>query len=70
MRPVFPAPSWLLGAETIAGADADFAALLVERHAAEVAKLGSDREKHHYLQGALDAAFMLAADSSPGAGEP
>jgi hypothetical protein len=66
---VFPAPSWLLDAETIAGADASHAELLVEKHAAHVAKLASDREKHAYLQGVLDAALMQAADTSPGSEE-
>lgn len=60
---VFPAPSWLLDAEVIDGADANHAELLVAKHTADVAKLGSDREKHAYLQGALDAAFMRAADT-------
>ena len=61
---VFPAPSWLLDAEAIDGADASHAELLVEKHAAHVAKLDSDREKQAYLQGVLDAAFMLAQDAT------
>ena len=67
---VFPAPSWLLDAEAIDGADASHASLLVEKHAAHVALLESDREKQAYLQGALDAALMLAAETMPGPEEP
>ena len=60
---VFPAPSWLLDAEVIDGADASHAELLVAKHAAHVARLDSDREKHAYLQGALDAAHIRAAEA-------
>ena len=66
---VFPEPSWLLAAEAIDGRDADHAALLVEKHNAAVMELPSDREKHAYLQGALDAAAMMAADAVPEAEE-
>ena len=66
---VFPEPSWLLAAEAIDGRDADHAALLVEKHNAAVMELPSDREKHAYLQGALDAAAMMAADAIPEAEE-
>jgi hypothetical protein len=61
---VFPAPTWLLDAEAIDGVDASHAGLLVEKHAAHVAKLDSDREKQAYLQGVLDAAYMVAADTA------
>jgi hypothetical protein len=67
---VFPAPSWLLDAEAIDGADASHAELLVEKHAAHVAKLDSDREKQAYRQGVLDAAFMLAQDATTVTEEP
>ena len=43
---------------------ASHAGLLVEKHAAHVAKLDSDREKQAYLQGVLDAAYMVAADTA------
>ncbi len=59
-----PAPAWLLDAEAIDGVDASHAGLLVEKHAAHVAKLGSDREKQAYLQGVLDAAHMVAAETA------
>jgi hypothetical protein len=67
---VFPAPSWLLDAEAIDGTDASHAALLVEKHATHVAKLDSDQEKQAYLQGVLDAAFMLAQDATTVTEEP
>jgi hypothetical protein len=67
---VFPAPSWLLDAEAIDGTDASHAELLVEKHATHVAKLDSDQEKQAYLQGVLDAAFMLAQDATTETAEP
>lgn len=51
---VFPPPSWLLDVEAIAGCDADHATLLMERYSDVLAGVGSDREKHAFLQGVLD----------------
>jgi hypothetical protein len=50
--------------------DASHAELLVAKHAADVAKLDSDQEKQAYLQGVLDAAFMLAQDATTETAEP
>jgi hypothetical protein len=58
---VFPPPSWLLGVETISDVDTQHAKLVFKEHEAAVRELATDREKHQYLQGVLDAAFMMAA---------
>lgn len=55
---VFPPPAWLLDVAAIDGRDADHATLLIERYAGTLAGLGSDREKHAFLQGVLDVSCM------------
>lgn len=59
---VFPAPAWLLDIEAIDSRDADHAALLIEKHGTALAALDSDRLKHAYLQGALDAHHSMKAE--------
>ena len=59
---VFPAPSWLFSVEAIDGTDASHAELVFAQHAEEVMSLGSDREKHHYLQSVLDGYWIKEAD--------
>ena len=61
---VFQPPSWLLDAESIPDNDADHATLLFEKHAESVMALGSDWEKHSYLQGVLDAYYLRVADNA------
>jgi hypothetical protein len=61
---VFPAPSWLLIVKAIDGKDADHAERIIAQHVDAVMTLGSDREKQHYLQSALDAATAIEADRS------
>jgi hypothetical protein len=61
---VFPAPSWLLNVEAIDGKGADHAERIIAQHVDAVMALGSDREKQHYFQSALDASAMMEADRS------
>lgn len=66
---VFPAPAWLLVVEAIDMRDADHAERIVAQHQEAAMALGSDREKHHYLQSVLDANFLLEADRAAGSSE-
>ena len=61
---VFQPPSWLLDVEVIPNNDADHATLLIEKYAESVVALGSDWEKHGYLQGVLDANYLRVADKA------
>jgi hypothetical protein len=60
---VFPSPSWLMEEAAIDGKDAELAELVFARHAEEVTALGSDRERHHYLQGVLDGHWIKEAEA-------
>lgn len=60
---VFPAPSWLLDVEVIDSRDTDHAALLMEKHGAALAELDSDRLKHAYMQGILDAHHWMKVEA-------
>jgi hypothetical protein len=59
---LFPAPSWLLDVEAIDSRDTDHAALLIEKHGVALATLDSDRLKHAYLQGTLDAHHLMKVE--------
>jgi len=63
---LFPAPSWLLFDEVIAGTDFHHAELLVAQHAANVEELDGDPLKTNYLQGVLDATTIM--ERRPAAG--
>jgi hypothetical protein len=60
---VFPSPSWLMEEAAIDGKHAELAELVFARHAEEMTALGSDREKHHYLQGVLDGHWIKEANA-------
>jgi hypothetical protein len=59
---VFTAPTWLLVAEVIDGADTYHAELVFALHSDHFAQMRDDREKQAYLQGVLDAASGLEAE--------
>ena len=62
---LFPAPSWLLAEEVIAGADVHHAELIVAQHSASVAELDHDRLRTNYLQGVLDATAIMETERQP-----
>ena len=59
---LFPAPSWLLAAETIDAVVADHAIRLADQYRDKVAALRTTEEKLAYFAGALDAQFLMEAD--------
>ncbi len=59
---LFPAPPWLLAAETIDAVVADHATRLADQYRDNVTALRTTEEKLAYFGGALDAQFMIEVD--------
>jgi hypothetical protein len=60
---LFPAPPWLLNIEAIDSVVADHATRLADQYRDKVAALGTPEEKLAYFGGALDAQFLIEADT-------